>query len=76
LAGGASHAKGKEVAMKPFAFLAVVVFSLVAAFQLTRFALGWPVTINGLAIPTWVSAVLALFAAALALMLYRESRSR
>ena len=60
--------------MKPFTFLAVVVFALVAVVQLLRFVLGWPVTINGLAIPIWASAVLAIFAAALAVMLWRETR--
>ena len=61
--------------MKPFTFLAVVVFALVAVFQLARFALGWPVMINGVQIPVWASAILAAFAALLAVMLARECRA-
>jgi hypothetical protein len=61
--------------LKPFATLAVVVFSLVAVLQLARVALGWPITINGLAIPLWASVVAGLVAAALAFMLWRESKT-
>ncbi len=60
--------------MKPFATIAVVVFSLVALLQLTRIALGWAVTINGVAIPLWASVVAGVVAAALAFMLWRESK--
>ena len=62
--------------MKPFTFLAVVVFALVALMQLVRFALGWPVLINGVEIPVWASAFLAVFAALIAVMVWRESRDR
>ena len=61
--------------MKPFTFLAVVVFALVSLFQLARFLLAWPVTINGMSIPVWVSLVAAVFAAFLAVMLAREARA-
>ena len=61
--------------MKPFTFLAVVVFALVALFQLARFALAWPVTINGMSIPVWVSLVVAALAALMAVMLAREARA-
>jgi hypothetical protein len=60
--------------MKPFTFLAVLVFSLGAVIQLARFVLAWPVMVNGVEIPVWCSAILAAFAALLAVMLYRESR--
>jgi hypothetical protein len=75
LRGGDSQLKEKEVAMKPFTFLAVVVFALVAVFQLARFVLGWPVMINDVQIPVWASAILAAFAALMAVMLARESRA-
>ena len=58
--------------MKPFTFSAVLVFALVALVQLARFVLGWPVTVNGVQIPVWVSAVAAVIAALLAVMLWRE----
>src|SRR5438105_932331 len=73
---GRSSRRRKEAAMKPFTFLAVVVFSLVALFQLARFFLAWPVTINGVEIPVWVSAVMAAFAALMAVMVAREARAR
>ncbi len=62
--------------MKPFTFCAVLVFALVALVQLVRFVLGWPVMVNGVQIPVWVSALAAVVAALLAVMLWRESTSR
>jgi hypothetical protein len=61
--------------MKPFTFIAVVVFSLVALLQLLRVALGWDVTVNGVVIPPWASIIGCAFAAALAFMLAREART-
>lgn len=60
--------------MKPFTIVAVVVFSLVALLQLVRVALAWAVTVDGIAIPIWASVVACVVAAALAFMLWRESR--
>ena len=59
--------------MKPFTFVAVLVFSLVSLFQLARFLLGWPVSINGIDVPPWVSGVIGVFLAALAALLAREA---
>ena len=39
--------------MKPFTVIAIVLFSLIAILQLARFILGWEVSVNGVAIPTW-----------------------
>jgi membrane protein implicated in regulation of membrane protease activity len=61
---------------KPFTVVAVVVLSLVSLLQLLRLVLGWPITINGVAIPLWASGVAFVFAAALAAMVWRERRSR
>ena len=60
--------------MQPFTFLAVLVFSLIALVQVARFALGWPVTINGMSVPLWVSLVAAAFALLMAVMVAREGR--
>jgi hypothetical protein len=60
--------------MKPFTAVAIVVFSLVAVLQLTRLVLGWEVSVNGLIIPLWASAVALVVAAGLAVMLWRETR--
>jgi hypothetical protein len=61
--------------VKPFTAVAVALFGLMALVQLLRFLLGWEVTVNGVAVPTWVSAVACAVAAALAVMLWRETRS-
>jgi len=60
--------------MKPFTVLAAVVFALVAALQLVRFAMEWEITINGILIPVWASGVAFVIAAGLAVMLVREAR--
>ena len=60
--------------MKPFTRIAALLLALVAALQATRFLAGWPVTIDGFAVPAWASAVFAAIAGTLAIMLWRESR--
>ena len=60
--------------MKPFSAIAAVVFVLVALAQLLRLILGWPVVVNGINIPLWASAIACLFAAVLAVMVWREAR--
>jgi hypothetical protein len=62
--------------VKPFTFLAVLVFALVALVQLARFVLAWPITVNGVQIPVWVSALAGVVAALLAVMLWREATGR
>lgn len=62
--------------MKPFTTIAVVVLSLLAVVQLTRALLGWEVVVNGTTVPVWVSALAAVIAGGLALMLWKESRQR
>jgi hypothetical protein len=61
--------------MKPFTTVAVVIFVLVALLQLLRVALGWEITVNGIAIPLWASVIACVVAAVLAYMLRRESRT-
>ena len=61
--------------MKPFTTVAVVVFSLVALLQLLRVALAWAITVNGILIPWWASAIACVIAATLAFMLSREART-
>jgi hypothetical protein len=58
--------------MKPFTSLTIAVLALLALLQLTRMALGWTVVVDGFAVPVWASAVAAIIAGGLALMLYRE----
>jgi membrane associated rhomboid family serine protease len=61
--------------LKPFTSIAVIVFSLVALLQLLRVALGWDITVNGISIPFWASAIACVVAATLAVMLWRERRT-
>ena len=61
--------------MKPFTTIAVVIFALVAVIHLYRLFAGWEVIISGTAIPMWASAVGAVVAGGLAVMLWRESRA-
>lgn len=60
--------------MKPFTTLACVLFALIALVQLARFVEAWPVSINGVAVPVWASAIACLVAAALSVMVWREKR--
>ncbi len=60
--------------MKPFTLIAALVFGLVALLQMLRLFLGWPVVVNGFAIPLWASAVACLVAVVLAVMVWREAR--
>jgi hypothetical protein len=61
--------------MKPFTFLAVLLLSVIAVLQLTRLLLGWPILINGVAIPIWASAVAFVVAGGIAAMVWRETRA-
>ncbi|NMH64991.1 hypothetical protein [Shewanella salipaludis] len=60
--------------MKPFTIIAIVVFACVTVLQFIRFVLGWPILINGIAVPLWASAIVFVFSALLAVMLWRENR--
>lgn len=59
--------------MKRFTSITVVFLGLLALLQLARLMLGWEVVVNGVDIPVWASAIAAVIAAGLALMLWRES---
>ena len=60
--------------MKPFTRIAALLLAVVAILQATRFLAGWPVTIDAYAVPAWASAVFAVIAGLLAVMLWREAR--
>jgi hypothetical protein len=61
--------------MKPFTVIAIVVLSLAAILQLTRFILGWEILVNGVTIPVWVSGITFVISGGIAVMLWRESRT-
>ena len=58
--------------MKPFTRIAVVVLWLIALLQLLRFIAGWQITLNGAPVPLWLSGLVAVVAAGLAIMVWRE----
>jgi high-affinity Fe2+/Pb2+ permease len=60
--------------MKPFTRIAVVVLWLIALVQLLRFILRWEVTLNGAQVPLWLSVLVAVLVAGLAVMVWREQR--
>ena len=62
--------------MKPFTTAAVAVLALVSVVHLLRFFLGWTATVNGVAIPLWVSLLGAAFAGGLSLLVWRENRRK
>ncbi len=58
--------------MKPFTAMAALLLALIALLQLLRFILAWPVSVNGVDIPVWVSALAFAVAGGLSVMLWRE----
>jgi hypothetical protein len=60
--------------VKPFTLVAVAVFALIAVLQLVRFLMGWEITVDGVSIPVWASAVAFVVAAGLAVLLGQEAR--
>jgi len=60
--------------MKPFTTIAIVLLSLIAVLQLTRFIQGWEVSVNGVTVPVWVSGLAFVILGGIAAMLWRESR--
>lgn len=60
--------------MKPFSMISAAIFAVVAAVHVLRLIFGWAVTVDGITVPIWVSAVAALITAGLALMLFLEAR--
>jgi hypothetical protein len=52
------------------------VFALLAIVQALRFVRAWPVSINGVAVPLWASAVAALVFGTLAVLVWRDGGRR
>lgn len=60
--------------MKPFTTITIVVLALVGFVHLLRLLLGWQVSVDGTAIPTWVSVAGLAFSFSLAALLWWENR--
>ena len=52
--------------MRAYHLVSAFVFLVLAVAQLARFLYGWPVTVAGVSIPVWVSAIAAVVIGALA----------
>jgi hypothetical protein len=61
--------------MRRYALVSGVFFSLLALVQLTRAIMRWPVQVDGLAIPVWVSAVAFVIASTFAVWAFRSTKS-
>ena len=61
--------------MKPFTIVAALLLGVVSLVQGLRFAMAWPVTVNGFSVPVWASAVACLLLGWIAVMLWREGRN-
>jgi hypothetical protein len=60
--------------MNRYATASGVVFALVAALQLLRLLMGWPLQVADIAIPLWASGCAFVLAATLALWAYRTAK--
>lgn len=54
--------------------IAAFLLALIAVVQALRVVLDWPVSVNGFSVPLWASAIAALVAGGVAVMLWRDSR--
>ena len=58
--------------MKPITTIAAVLLGLIALVHLLRLVFGWGLVINETLVPMWVSVVVLLVFALVAVMLWRE----
>lgn len=61
--------------MRQYITISGLFLTLLTLVQLTRFLLQWPVVVNGVSIPPWVSLIAAIIVGALAIWSFRV-RSR
>jgi hypothetical protein len=66
------RARRREVALKPFATIAVAIFTVIALVHLHRLFDGWEIIIAGFHVPVSWSAPGVVIAAGLAFLLWRE----
>jgi hypothetical protein len=59
---------------RTFCMLAAI-FGLIAVVQLLRIVMGWPVTLNGIDVPFWVSWIAAAVAGALSFVGFRAAHT-
>jgi len=57
--------------MRRYVLVSGVFFTLLATVQLVRFLFSWPVVVDGLSIPTWLSLVAAMIVGSFAIWAFR-----
>jgi hypothetical protein len=57
--------------MRSYVIASSILFDLITAGQLVRFFMRWPVTVAGVGIPVWVSAVIAIITGTFAIWAFR-----
>jgi uncharacterized membrane protein (DUF485 family) len=62
----------KQAIMKPFTSLTFLILVLFGLVHLIRLIVGWPVAVNGIAVPMWLSVVVLVIAWVLAALVWRE----
>jgi hypothetical protein len=74
---GALKQVRRESVMNPrfYSRLAAIIFAVIAIVQLLRVFFAWEVTLNGVAIPLFVSGVACFFAAAMAWLVFSAWRT-
>ncbi len=60
--------------MHRYAHFSGILFSIIAAGQLTRVVLRWPVQVSNFAVPLWASVIACLVAGAFAVWAFRTAK--
>jgi hypothetical protein len=61
--------------IRTFCTFAAAIFAVIAILQLLRIVMGWPVTLNGIDVPLWVSWIAAAVAGALSFIGFRAAHT-
>jgi len=60
---------------RTFCTLAAAIFGLIAVLQLLRIVMGWPITLNGIDLPFWLSWIAAAVAGTLSVIGLRAAHA-
>ena len=61
--------------MRRYELASGIVFTIIAAGQLTRLLLRWPVQVSTFTVPLWASVIACVVAASFAIWAFRSSKS-
>jgi hypothetical protein len=60
--------------VRPVPATAALVFGVISLMQSLRVILRWEITLNGATVPIWLSEIVLVLAAVLAVLLWRDAR--